>query len=711
MPIMNRMRDGMPVILFGLLIIFLITIVFEWGMDYLGIRGGQQDVVGKINGKKVSYKEFSELIKTLSDNAKTQTGQEPDETMSRQIREQAWQSIVNERLLGDEIQRLGITVSDQELRDWVFGENPPEDLRRNFTDSTGRFNKELYEQVLTNPNQYIQDPRGEDPNFGAKRLQEFEKALRQRRIQEKLQSVVASSVRVTPGEVLQRYLDQNQRYEALYALFDPNPMIKDGDVTVADADLREYYEENIDQYKYDATRTLKFVLFPERPTASDSAARRAEIDDAAAKARGGTDFLQLVFTYSERPDSGAFFRHGELSPLLESAVFTRSAGDIIGPVQDADGLHLVRILAERKSDKEYIHASHILIPLNGTPDSVELKARAQNVAALARGGEDFTKLAEEYSGDATNARNGGDLGWFTRGRMVPAFENACFAAKPGQIVGPVRTPFGLHIIKVQARDSREVKLAHILLSISASSQTKNDVFDRAKDFAYNARETEFTHEAQQLGLDVKDAQIQEKSGVIPGIGINESVSRWAFGAKVGTVSDPYTIANGYAVFTAAEAKDGGVRAFDDVKESVKPFVLRRKKLAKAKQIAGDARAALTPGDSLTAITRTQPALQVQSTGPLSLSGSIPGIGRDMNFLGAVGGLTPGQISPPVIGARGAYLIQLTSKSDFDSSAFASQKEILVSRMLQEKRSRFLTDWLAKLKEQADIEDHRDVFFR
>lgn len=239
MPIMTRMRDSMPVILFGLLIAFLITIVFEWGMDYLGIRGGQQDVIGTINGKKVSYKEFSELLKTLSDNAKAQTGQEPDEAMTRQLRDQAWLSIVNERLVEDEVKRLGITVSDQELRDWVFGENPPEDLRRNFVDSTGRFNKELYEQVLMNPNQYIQDPRGEDPNFGVKRLQEFEKALRQRRIQEKLQSVVTSAVRVTEGEVLQRYTDQNVRYEAVYALFDPNVLVKEGDVTVSDAELRE----------------------------------------------------------------------------------------------------------------------------------------------------------------------------------------------------------------------------------------------------------------------------------------------------------------------------------------------------------------------------------------------------------------------------------------------------------------------------------------
>lgn len=711
MPIMTRMRDSMPVILFGLLIAFLITIVFEWGMDYLGIRGGQQDVIGTINGKKVSYKEFSELLKTLSDNAKAQTGQEPDEAMTRQLRDQAWLSIVNERLVEDEVKRLGITVSDQELRDWVFGENPPEDLRRNFVDSTGRFNKELYEQVLMNPNQYIQDPRGEDPNFGVKRLQEFEKALRQRRIQEKLQSVVTSAVRVTEGEVLQRYTDQNVRYEAVYALFDPNVLVKEGDVTVSDAELREYYEENLDQYKFEATRTLKYVLFSEKATASDSAARRAEIEDAAGKARSGADFLQLVFTYSERPDSGAFFRHGELSPALENAVFAQGAGAIVGPVEDQDGLHLLKILGERKSDKEYIHASHILIPLSATADSTEAKARARQVAALTHEGKDFADLARQHSGDASNAQNGGDLGWFTRGRMVPAFENACFSAKPGQIVGPVRTPFGLHIIKVLARDSREVKLAHILITIAASSQTKNDVFDRAKDFTYNARETEFTHEAQQLGFDVKDAQIQEKSGVIPGIGINEGVSRWAFRAKVGTVSDPYTIANGYAVFSIAEAKDAGVRSFDEVKESVRPFVLRKKKLDRARQIATDARVALAPGDSVSAVSRINPAATVQPTGPFNLGGSIPGIGRDMSFFGAVAPLAPGQISPAIIGARGAYLIQLITRSDVDSNAYASQKEILRSRMLQEKRSRFLADWLGKLKEQANIEDHRDIFFR
>jgi parvulin-like peptidyl-prolyl isomerase len=102
---------------------------------------------------------------------------------------------------------------------------------------------------------------------------------------------------------------------------------------------------------------------------------------------------------------------------------------------------------------------------------------------------------------------------------------------------------------------------------------------------------------------------------------------------------------------------------------------------------------------------------VQSTGSFTVSGAIPGIGRDPEFIGAVTGLAVGRISPPVSGVRGAYLIQLLSSTAFDSSGYAAQKEILRSRTLQEKRNRFLSEWITRLKEKADIEDKRDVFYR
>jgi peptidyl-prolyl cis-trans isomerase D len=709
MPIMTRMRESMPIILFGLLIAFLITIIFEWGMDYLGMRGGGQDVVGSVDGQKITYKDFSELLKALSDQQKAQTGKEPDETQLKQLREQVWQTIVTQHLVEEEINRLGLSVTDQELVDWVRGENPPEDLRRNFVDTTGQFRKDLYEEFLSNPNQFIRDPEGREQNYGSRWLADYEKNLRQRRLQEKLQSIILASVRVPEGEVRQRFMDQNLRYDAAYALFDAAVLVPDSAVTVTDADLRSYYEENADQFKVDASRTLKYVYFPEKATASDSSGRQSDIAEAAAKARKGDDFLELVSMYSDRSDSGAFFNPGELSATLESALSSAKVGDIVGPVVDADGYHLLKVLGEKKTDNVYVRASHILIPVSG-PDSNAMKADAQKVAKLAREGKDFGGLAKQYSKDPSEAR-GGDVGWFTKGRMVPAFENAAFKARVGEIVGPVRTQFGLHIIKVTGRDARALKIAQILAKIEPSSQTKNDIFERAKDFAYNARESEFVKEAQQTGLEVKDAQIQEKGGLIPGLGVNESVMRWAFKNKTGSVSEPYTIGNGYAVFMIADAKEAGVRPFDEVKESIRPATLRKLKIDKTMQMASDVRSKLASADSLRKVEQIGPAVKVQETGSFSLAGSVPGIGRDPNFMGAVSGLQKGEISPPVRGMRGAYLIQLLTKTDFDSSAFASQREMLSSRLLQEKRQRVLSDWLAKMKEKADIVDNREMFFR
>jgi peptidylprolyl isomerase/peptidyl-prolyl cis-trans isomerase D len=278
-------------------------------------------------------------------------------------------------------------------------------------------------------------------------------------------------------------------------------------------------------------------------------------------------------------------------------------------------------------------------------------------------------------------------------------------------VGPVRTQFGLHIIKVSGRDSRELKISDIRIAVTPSSQTKSALSERAQDFAYNAKHSELVTEAHSLGMEVKETQVLEKGGVVPGIGVNESVTRWAFQNKVGSVSDPLVIPNGSAVFLITEAKDAGVKTFEETKESVRPLALRKKKLEKAKELAAAIRASLGPTDSLTKVSERNAVVKVQRTGPFTLGGSVPGIGREMSFLGAVAGLSPGEISPPVQGFRGAYLIQLVARTPFDSSAYAQQKDGLRTQLLQEKRNRYLSDWLAKLKADATIEDHRDMFYR
>lgn len=708
MPIMTRMRESMPFILFGLLIAFIITIVFEWGMDYLGMSGSNSATVGEVNGHKISYEEFSELLKNYTDNQRTQSGELDDNAM-RQSQEQVWNSLVQQRVLDDATKRLGITVTDQEIVDWVRGENPPEDLKRNFVDSVGQFRKDLYDQFLANPNQFIRDPKGNDQNFGTKWLADYEKSLRLRRTQEKLQSLMLASVRVTPGEVFSRYVDQAQKSEALYVLFDANTIAKDDEVPVTDEDIREYYNENLEQYKVPASRTLKYVQFIEAPSASDSFSRKSEIEDVAQKAKSGSDFLNLVNTYSSKPDSGTFFKHGELGGEFETAVFAAKVGDIVGPMLDARGYHVTKVLGERKGDAEYVHASHILLSFEG--DTNQVKATAHRVAQEAKQGKNFVELVNQYSKDPGSAKNGGDLGWFTKGRMVKPFEDAVLGAKPGQILGPVRTQFGWHIIKVHARDNRELKLVSVVIPVEPSSQTKNDLVERARDFVYNARSSEFTKEAQAIGMETKEAQIQEKGGFVPGLGMNERVTRWAFKGKVGEISEPYSFQKNQVVFVIAQSKEEGVRPLDEVKESIKPLAMRKKRIDKAIEAAANTKSKFGPTDSLTKISSLVPGMSVQRTGQFTPNGSIPGIGRDLSFLGASAGLEPGKISAPVRSQRGAYLIQVLSRSLPDSTGFAAQKLALQNQILQEKRNRFLSEWMEKLKTDAKITDNRDMLYR
>jgi peptidyl-prolyl cis-trans isomerase D len=711
MPIMTRMRESMPVILFGLLIAFLVTIIFEWGMDYLGTRGGQTEVVGKVNGRPISYQEFSEMLKTVTENQKTQNGAELDDNALRQSREQVWQALVTQQVLQDEIKRLGITVTDQEIVDWVRGDNPPDDLRGNFVDSTGQFRKDLYQQFLSNPNQFLRDPEGKDAAYGTRWLANYEKSLRLRRSQEKLQSIVLASVRATEGEVYHRYCDQNQRFEAAFALFDPVQLVKDSAVQVTDGDLRNYYEEHLDQYKVTAARTLKYILFPEVASAADSSSRQSSIEDAARKVKAGVDFLEVVSTFSDKPDSGTFFRHGELSQPVEKAVFAARVGDVVGPILDGGTYKLLKVLEERRSANEFVHASHILFQVDPTKDTVQVKATAQRVAREAREGKDFAALARQYSQDPSTGQRGGELGWFGKGRMVKAFEEAAFKAKPGEVVGPIRTPFGIHIIKVHARDARELRVASVVMAIEPSSQTKNDIFQRSQDFAYNAKESDFLKEASASGFEPKEIEIQEEGGVIPGLGVNPSVTKWAFAGKEGHVSEPYSFTTGYAVFTVVKVREAGVRPFDEVKEMLRSAALREKKIERVKEIATEVRGKLSAGDSLSRVSALMPGVRVQQTGSFTLASSVMGVGRDPAFLGAVAALSPGQISPAVQSQRGAYLIQILSRTPVDSTVYTAQRDGLRTQLLQEKRNRFLSEWLEKVKADANIVDHRDMFFR
>ncbi len=699
MAIMTRMRDNMPAILIGLVVLFLITIIFDWGMNYLGLTGaGQNPVIGIINGKEITYQEFNQLVERARENQKAQSGQEIEDEQMETFRQQVWDAYVTQILLEQQIEKWGIKVTDDEIRNIILGEDPPEFLKRNFIDSLGNFNRSIYEQALM-------DPRNKEA------LVQAEDAVKQQRLQEKLQSYIQASIVIPESEIKRKFSEQNVKAEAQFVLFDPNK-IKDNEVIATEDDLKKYYNENLEQYKIEAQRKLKYVMFREQATKSDSDAVRKGLVSIAEEAKRDTDFASLVKIYSNKPYQEKAITHGSLPKDAERAIYSAQISEIVGPVSTYEGYGIYKILRDSLGTDEYVHASHILI--NISPDSAIAFKKAKELINNLKSGADFAKLAKQYSQDPGSAVNGGDLGWFGKGMMVPEFEKAAFNGKLGEIIGPVKTAYGYHIIKVFEKSRKVVIAADIVNPVKVSAQTQEEIYNSAGDFAYIInKNSEFEKEAELMKYQVLETSpFNEKSDFVPGIGMFKPLVKFAFDNKLGAVSDVFRISNGYVVVKVSEIINAGVKKFDEVKETIRPTVLREKKMELIKKQAEAMRKKIPAGESLNYLSGLDSTLTVTTTGSFNYGQYVGGgVGRDFAFNFTAFRLKPNEISNPVKGTRGYYLIQLLSKTEFDSTAYSIQKNILRNQIFQEKRTSLFNTWLNELKKNSEIEDFRYKYYR
>lgn len=381
------------------------------------------------------------------------------------------------------------------------------------------------------------------------------------------------------------------------------------------------------------------------------------------------------------------------------------------PVNDKEIGEYYKDHLDEFREGEKAHAAHILIriPSNGGAEA-EAKAKllAEQVAKMARKGADFATLAKKYSQDPGSKDKGGDLGWFERGRMVKEFENAVFSHKPGEIVGPIKSQFGYHIIKVEGfRPARVRPLAEVkdqvkfrLLESRAAAEGESRAAALARRIEREKPNTDAAWDKLASGDEAVNSFVSPPFGakdVIPGIGQNPDLSKAIFAAKVGDTGGPVPISRGWMIWQLKEIHPAGVPPLSEIKDKVAGLVVKEKALEMARGKASELAAAWKAGKDVEALAKKM-GVAVTPVRGHKRGQPIPGVGvsaeLDEAVFGASKDAVVGPVSLPGRGAAVAKVVALTvlSPEELKAAMGAVRKNLedqrvnnLISSILEERR--------------------------
>lgn len=687
MGVMNTLRRNTGVILWILVFAFGVIWTLQ-DSDVFSAMNQADRNVAMVNGAPIQHQEYQRILQRQRKRFRQQLGGDLNPTMQDRLRDRAYDQVVNQKLLQQEMDRLGISVTDSEIEAMVFGENPHPIIRRQFSDSTGQINYQLLRNLAQDSERKQQ-------------WLKLEQVLRRQRRQQKINSLVQATIQVSAQDVKDYHRRQNSSASARYVAL-RYAQVPDDSISVTESDLRSYYENNKEDFKREKTVTLQYATTTKEATAEDSAAIASDLRDLREDfATTENDSLFLVNNASDNDFSSDYQTPDQMSEAIADSVYANAEpGRVVGPVFGNGQAHLFKIRDARPADTEYAHARHILLKTDqADPEKMgQLQALRDSIES---GTASFTEMAQQYSDDRS-ASEGGDLGWFAQGSMVDAFGDAVFGTEPGALIGPIRSEFGYHLIRVEALASQAVQMADLAYTLTPSQSTLSDKKSQLGDLAYFAEENgNFREEAQRLGLSVQEVQVETDQASIPGIGQSPALARFTKGASTGDISDVIEVSDKFAVARVTDATPEGYRSFSEVKSQIRPKVALQKK--RAVQVRRMERAlAQNNFEALPTVLGTQ--IRTQSDVTFSTN-SAPGIGQEPRFSGTVFGLDEGETSGVVEGENAAFVVQVTQKNTPPSLTDQKRREIRKT-LLKKRRKEVSSDWVAALKEDATIEDNR-----
>ena len=353
-------------------------------------------------------------------------------------------------------------------------------------------------------------------------------------------------------------------------------------------------------------------------------------------------------------------------------------------------------------------------------DSLRVQLEAGNLIQRIHQGESFSDIANNYSEDPGNSANpdslnGGSLGWFNKGEMVKEFDEASFSGKTGEVVGPILTQFGYHIIKINNKRTVEdgdeqVNASHILLTVTPGKDTENKLRNLSSIFSLEAQEYGFFDLADSLKMEINDASgVQRASIFIEEIGVARNAVQFAFSSEEGNVSEYVENDNYFLVFYLDSISPAEAMSFETVKESlIEESIVDIKK----KQIEEIANNLLIDKENvnLSDLAKTYPNFEYVEEATSSLIGSFTSIGRSNYVAGALLNAKQGDFFGPLPTIRGQVFVKVLNIDELDEKDFNEKKEALKFSLIIQRQNLIWSNWLQALRDNSDIEDNRFDFY-
>ena len=617
-------------------IVVLAFIIF-YIPDFLrgsGADAASGETIARVEGQDITANEFRRTYQAQLQAYRSAYGGQMSEQLLKQlgVEQQILQQMVDERAQLAEARRLGVSVSDAEVRERILSIPA-------FQENGAFIGDQRYQQLL----------RMQRPPMTAA---EFEDNVRRQLTVQKLRSSVTDWMSVTDKDLEQEYRRRNDKVKLAVVSLTADSFRTQ--VTVSDGDIAGYFADHKDEFKIPEKRKIRYLL----------------IDIDALRAKVVVPPSEIERTYNNN--------------------------------------------LEQYSTPEQVRASHILLKTEGKDDAA-VKAKAEDILRQARAGADFAELAKKYSEDEASQKNGGDLDYFGRGRMVAEFDQAAFALEPGKISDLVKTQYGYHIIKVVDKKAATTRpLADVRQQIQdqlAYERAQAQASDLAQALEKEiTKPSDLDRVAKEKGLTVQESGFFARDEPILGLGQSPEAASRAFEMKQGDVAGPLRASRGFIFETMVAKQDPYVPKLDEVKERVREEVIKRKARDLSQQRAAEIAVKLKNAPDFEKAAKAS-GLEAKTTELIARDSPIPDLGVAKAVEDAAFKLPVGGVSGPIATDNGTAIVKVLDKQEVTSADWANAKDRFREEVLTDWRNRFFGAYMVKAKQKMKIEVNRESLQR